>query len=52
MPAKTCGAGTGNLTILNTAPHKKPVNVDKIISFIFLPFSYMGQDPPLRSHLF
>jgi len=36
-PAKTGGAGTGNLNAANTMPHPKPVSVDKIISFIFHP---------------
>ena len=33
-PAKTGGAGTGNLNAANTTPHPKPVSVDKTISFI------------------
>jgi hypothetical protein len=33
-PAKTGGAGTGNLNAANTTPHPKPVSVDRIISFI------------------
>jgi hypothetical protein len=33
-PAKTGGAGTGNLNAANTMPHPKPVSVDKKISFI------------------
>ena len=33
-PAKTGGAGTGNLNAAKTTPHPKPVNVDSIISFI------------------
>jgi len=34
-PAKTGGAGTGNLSAANTTPHPKPVNIEKNISFIF-----------------
>ena len=37
-PAKTGGAGTGNLNAANTTPHPKPVSIDKIISFIDNPF--------------
>ena len=37
-PAKTGGAGTGNLNAANTTPHPKPVSVDKITSFIDSPF--------------
>ena len=33
-PAKTGGAGTGNLNAANTTPHPKPVIIDKIISFM------------------
>ncbi len=33
-PAKTGGAGTGNLNAANTTPHPKPVSVDNITSFI------------------
>jgi hypothetical protein len=36
-PAKTGGAGTGNLNAANTMPHPKPVSVDRIMSFIFHP---------------
>ena len=36
-PAKTGGAGTGNLNAANTMPHPKPVSVDSIISFILFP---------------
>jgi hypothetical protein len=43
-PAKTGGAGTGNLNAANTTPHPKPVNIDKIISFIFIPPSILGSD--------
>jgi hypothetical protein len=35
-PAKTGGAGTGNLNAANTIPHPKPVNVDNIMSFIIV----------------
>jgi hypothetical protein len=35
-PAKTGGAGTGNLNAANTMPHPKPVNTDKIISFKYI----------------
>ncbi len=34
-PAKTGGAGTGNLNAANTTPHTKPVSVDSITSFIY-----------------
>ena len=34
-PAKTGGAGTGNLNAANTTPHPKPVKVDNKISFMF-----------------
>ena len=34
IPAKTGGAGTGNLNAANTTPHPKPVSVDKKMSFI------------------
>ena len=34
-PAKTGGAGTGNLNAAKTTPHPKPVSIDKIISFIY-----------------
>ena len=34
-PAKTGGAGTGNLNAAKTMPHPKPVSVDNIISFIY-----------------
>ena len=34
-PAKTGGAGTGNLNAANTAPHPKPVTVDSKMSFMF-----------------
>jgi len=37
-PAKTGGAGTGNLNAANTTPHPKPVSIDRIISFIDIPF--------------
>ena len=37
-PAKTGGAGTGNLNAANTTPHPKPVSIDKKISFIDNPF--------------
>ena len=37
-PAKTGGAGTGNLNAANTTPHPKPVSIDKIISFTYNPF--------------
>ena len=46
-PAKTGGAGTGNLNAANTMPHPKPVSVDRIISFIDSPFLiilYDGQN--------
>ena len=33
-PAKTGGAGTGNLNAAKTTPHPKPVIVDSMISFI------------------
>ena len=33
-PAKTGGAGTGNLNAANTTPHPKPVIVDNRISFM------------------
>ena len=33
-PAKTGGAGTGNLNAAKTTPHPKPVIVDNMISFI------------------
>ena len=33
-PAKTGGAGTGNLNAAKTMPHPKPVNTDSINSFI------------------
>ena len=33
-PAKTGGAGTGNLNAANTTPHPKPVSIDRITSFI------------------
>ncbi len=36
-PAKTGGAGTGNLNAANTTPHTKPVSVDSITSFIVSP---------------
>ena len=36
-PAKTGGAGTGNLNAANTTPHPKPVSVDKIMSFTCSP---------------
>ena len=35
-PAKTGGAGTGNLNAANTRPHPKPVSVDRSIVFIYL----------------
>ena len=35
-PAKTGGAGTGNLNAANTTPHPKPVNTESIISFMYL----------------
>ena len=35
-PAKTGGAGTGNLNAANTTPHPKPVSIDRKISFIIL----------------
>jgi hypothetical protein len=38
-PAKTGGAGTGNLNAAKTMPHPKPVSVDKKTSFITLPLS-------------
>jgi hypothetical protein len=37
-PAKTGGAGTGNLNAAKTTPHPKPVSVDNIMSFIYNPF--------------
>ena len=37
-PAKTGGAGTGNLNAANTMPHPKPVSVDKRMSFICSPY--------------
>jgi len=37
-PAKTGGAGTGNLNAANTTPHPKPVSVDKKTSLIDNPF--------------
>jgi len=37
-PAKTGGAGTGNLNAANTTPHPKPVSIDKKTSFIDNPF--------------
>ena len=36
-PAKTGGAGTGNLNAANTTPHPKPVSTDKNISFKTFP---------------
>jgi len=39
-PAKTGGAGTGNLNAANTMPHPKPVNIDKSISFILCVFLF------------
>jgi hypothetical protein len=33
-PAKTGGAGTGNLNAANTKPHPKPVKTDNRISFM------------------
>ena len=36
-PAKTGGAGTGNLNAAKTTPHPKPVSVDKKTSFIDIP---------------
>ena len=36
-PAKTGGAGTGNLNAANTTPHPKPVNVDSKTSLICKP---------------
>jgi hypothetical protein len=36
-PAKTGGAGTGNLNAANTTPHPKPVITDSIMSFILPP---------------
>jgi len=35
-PAKTGGAGTGNLNAANTTPHPKPVSIDSKTSFIIL----------------
>ena len=35
-PAKTGGAGTGNLNAAKTMPHPKPVSVDNRMSFIIL----------------
>ena len=37
-PAKTGGAGTGNLNAANTTPHPKPVSIDKTTSLIDNPF--------------
>jgi len=37
-PAKTGGAGTGNLNAANTTPHPKPVSIDRTTSFIDIPF--------------
>jgi hypothetical protein len=37
-PAKTGGAGTGNLNAAKTTPHPKPVSVDSNTSFIDIPF--------------
>ena len=36
-PAKTGGAGTGNLNAANTTPHPKPVSVDRKTSLICKP---------------
>jgi len=41
-PAKTGGAGTGNLNAANTTPHPKPVSIDSIISFILIFNSLSG----------
>jgi len=37
-PAKTGGAGTGNLNAAKIMPHPKPVIIDKIVSFMNSPF--------------
>ena len=42
-PAKTGGAGTGNLNAANTTPHPKPVITDKNISFIFNSFYLLNK---------
>ncbi len=39
-PAKTGGAGTGNLNAAKIAPHPKPVSVDNKISFIASSFHH------------
>ena len=39
-PAKTGGAGTGNLNAANIAPHPKPVSIDNVISFITYSFRH------------
>lgn len=39
-PAKTGGAGTGNLNAANTTPHPNPVIVDNNISFKTFPLCY------------
>jgi len=39
-PAKTGGAGTGNLNAANTTPHPKPVSIDNIISFMVYTFHF------------
>jgi hypothetical protein len=43
-PAKTGGAGTGNLNAAKTMPHPKPVSVDNIISFIYNLFPLVLDD--------
>ena len=51
-PAKTGGAGTGNLNAANTTPHPKPVSVDKNISFIKLNLHYSVYiDSDFHTHL-
>ena len=37
-PAKTGGAGTGNLNAAKTMPHPKPVKVDNMMSFMIYIF--------------
>ena len=53
-PAKTGGAGTGNLNAANTTPHPKPVSIDRIMSFFLVLHSlsssfYIVDVPTIRS---
>lgn len=44
-PAKTGGAGTGNLNAANAMPQIKPVKIDSSISLIYFPRSFIpGSD--------